>query len=38
MIRLYDTKQHKKVDFVPLHEGEVRMYVCGPTLNNRINI
>ncbi|MCI9129624.1 MAG: cysteine--tRNA ligase [Eggerthellaceae bacterium] len=38
MIRLYDTKQHKKVDFVPLHEGEVRMYVCGPTVYNRIHI
>lgn len=38
MIRLYDTKQHKKVDFIPLHEGEVRMYVCGPTVYNRIHI
>ncbi len=38
MIRLYDTKQHKKVDFVPLREGEVRMYVCGPTVYNRIHI
>lgn len=38
MIRLYDTRQHKKVDFVPIHEGEVRMYVCGPTVYNRIHI
>ncbi len=38
MIRLYDTRQHKKVDFIPLHEGEVRMYVCGPTVYNRIHI
>ncbi len=38
MIRLYDTRQHKKVDFTPLHEGEVRMYVCGPTVYNRIHI
>ena len=38
MIRLYDTKQHKKVPFIPLHEGEVRMYVCGPTVYNRIHI
>lgn len=38
MIRLYDTKQHKKVDFVPLREGEVSMYVCGPTVYNRIHI
>lgn len=38
MIRLYDTKQHKKVDFIPLREGEVSMYVCGPTVYNRIHI
>ncbi len=38
MIRLYDTRLHKKVDFTPLHEGEVRMYVCGPTVYNRIHI
>ena len=38
MIRLFDTKQHKKVDFVPRHEGKVSMYVCGPTVYNRIHI
>ncbi len=38
MIRLYDTKQHKKVDFVPLREGQIGMYVCGPTVYNRIHI
>lgn len=38
MIRLYDTKQHKKVDFVPIEEGKVGMYVCGPTVYNRIHI
>lgn len=38
MIRLYDTKQHRKVEFIPIHEGEVRMYVCGPTVYNRIHI
>lgn len=38
MIRLYDTKQHKKVDFKPIREGEVSMYVCGPTVYNRIHI
>lgn len=38
MIRLFDTKQHKKVDFQPLREGEVSMYVCGPTVYNRIHI
>ncbi len=38
MIRLYDTKQHKKVDFQPLRAGAVSMYVCGPTVYNRIHI
>ncbi|MCI8452614.1 MAG: cysteine--tRNA ligase [Eggerthellaceae bacterium] len=37
-IRLYDTKLRRKVDFTPLHEGKVSMYVCGPTVYNRIHI
>lgn len=38
MIKLYDTKLRKKVDLVPLHEGKIGMYVCGPTVYNRIHI
>ena len=38
MIRIYDTKLRNKVDLIPLHEGEIRMYVCGPTVYNRIHI
>ncbi len=38
MIRLYDTKQRAKVDFVPRESGKVAMYVCGPTVYNRIHI
>lgn len=38
MIRLFDTKQHKKVPFEPIRAGEVSMYVCGPTVYNRIHI
>ncbi len=38
MIKLYDTKLHKKVDFVPLEDGRVSMYVCGPTVYNYIHI
>ncbi len=38
MIKLYDTKQRRKVELEPIHEGEVRMYVCGPTVYNRIHI
>ncbi len=37
-IKLYDTKLRKKVDLVPLHEGKIGMYVCGPTVYNRIHI
>ncbi|KAB1643097.1 cysteine--tRNA ligase [Gulosibacter chungangensis] len=32
--RLYDTRQQTYVDFVPLREGEVSMYVCGPTVQS----
>ena len=38
MIRIYDTKERRKVDLIPIHEGEIRMYVCGPTVYNRIHI
>ncbi|HEV7525413.1 MAG TPA: cysteine--tRNA ligase, partial [Acidimicrobiia bacterium] len=31
MLRLYDTANRAKVDFVPSVEGHVSMYVCGPT-------
>jgi cysteinyl-tRNA synthetase len=31
VLRLYDTPQRAKVDFVPRREGRVSMYVCGPT-------
>jgi cysteinyl-tRNA synthetase len=32
MLELYNTLSRKKEPFKPLHEGEVRMYVCGPTV------
>lgn len=32
MIKIYDTLTAKKVDFVPLEEGKVGIYVCGPTV------
>lgn len=38
MIRLYDTHARRKVDFAPREEGKVSMYVCGPTVYNRIHI
>ena len=38
MIRIYNTLTKKKEDFIPLEEGKVRMYVCGPTVYNFIHI
>jgi cysteinyl-tRNA synthetase len=31
-LRIYNTLARDKQNFVPLHEGEVRMYVCGMTV------
>lgn len=31
-IRVYNTMTKQKEEFRPLREGEVRMYVCGPTV------
>ena len=38
MICIYNTLSKKKEDFIPLEEGKVRMYVCGPTVYNFIHI
>ena len=38
MIRIYNTMSKRKEDFVPLKEGKVGMYVCGPTVYNLIHI
>jgi cysteinyl-tRNA synthetase len=37
-IRLYDTKAHALVDFVPLTDTKVGMYVCGPTVQSSPHI
>ena len=37
-VRLYDTYQGKKVDLVPLKQGEVSIYYCGPTVYNYAHI
>ena len=37
-MRLFNTMSRKKEEFVPLEEGKVRMYVCGPTVYNFIHI
>ena len=30
-MQVYNTLTRKKEDFVPLHEGKVGIYACGPT-------
>ncbi len=37
-IQLHDTLRGKKVPFEPLREGEVTMYLCGPTVYNYAHI
>ncbi|MCD6450418.1 MAG: cysteine--tRNA ligase [Thermotogaceae bacterium] len=37
-MRIYNTLSKKKEDFVPLKEGWVRMYVCGPTVYGLIHV
>ncbi len=37
-MKLYDTARRAKVDFESLVPGEVRMYVCGPTVYDDIHI
>jgi len=37
-IQIYNTLTRKKETFVPLEEGKVKMYVCGPTVYNYIHI
>ncbi len=38
MIRVYNTLTKRKEEFIPIEEGKVRMYVCGPTVYNFIHI
>ena len=37
-MKLFNTLSRKKEEFVPLQEGKVSMYVCGPTVYNLIHI
>lgn len=37
-MKIYNTLSKRKEEFVPLEEGKVRMYVCGPTVYNLIHI
>ena len=37
-IQIYNTMTKRKEEFVPITPGEVKMYVCGPTVYNLIHI
>ena len=37
-MKLYNTLTRKKEEFVPITPGEVKMYVCGPTVYNFFHI
>ena len=37
-IRLYNSKTRRKEEFTPLKKENVRMYVCGPTVNDRAHL
>lgn len=37
-MKVFNTLSRRKEEFIPLEEGKVRMYVCGPTVYNLIHI
>jgi len=37
-MKVYNTLTRQKEEFVPLEEGKVKMYVCGPTVYNLFHI
>lgn len=37
-MKIFDTLTNKKEEFKPLREGEVSIYVCGPTVYNYVHI
>jgi len=37
-MKIYDSKLKKKVEFKPIKEGEVSIYVCGPTVYDKAHL
>ena len=35
-MKIFNTMTKKKEEFIPLEEGKVKMYVCGPTVYNQL--
>ena len=34
VMQIYNTQTRRKEEFIPLEEGKVRRYACGPTVYN----
>ena len=37
-MQIFNTMTRKKEEFVPVHEGKVGIYACGPTVYNYFHI
>ena len=37
-MKIFNSMTMKKEDFVPIEEGKVKMYACGPTVYNYIHV
>lgn len=37
-MKLYNTRSRSKEDFIPLQEGKLKLYACGPTVYNYFHI
>ncbi|MBK5252668.1 MAG: cysteine--tRNA ligase [Peptostreptococcaceae bacterium] len=37
-MKIYNTQSNRKEEFIPLNEGKVNFYVCGPTVYNFFHI
>ena len=37
-MRIFNTMTRRKEEFTPLHEGEARIYCCGPTVYNYFHL
>lgn len=37
-MKLYNTKSRSKEEFIPLQEGKLKLYACGPTVYNYFHI
>ena len=37
-MQIYNSKNRRKEELVPIHPGEIRMYACGPTVYDYFHI